>query len=168
MNDFIMSFWYVVGWWISLTTLQGLVAISFVPLAAMVVWSLWRADRGADSSFKFIHFVTNDIGRGSHYALGYTVLVIVCSWGVWALIVMNRLTEWFLTIVIGGFVIGALGGTASRTIAKIKGATDPDPAAGDAPDEPPPALERTTTTQMKETVSLPQPEAKAATSKGKR
>lgn len=169
MSDFAQQFWSVVGWWITLITLQGIVAASFVPIAWTLVYSLWRADRGADSSFKFVHFVTNDVGRGSYYALGYTVLVIVCAWGLWALIVMDKLTEWYLTITIGGFVIGALGATASRTISKIKGAADPDPAAGDAPDDQPPApaLERKTRTE--ETLTIPQPGAKlATTAKGKR
>lgn len=156
--DFAGQFWSVLGWWISLTTLQGLVVCSFVPVAVLVIWSLYRADRGTDSTFKFVHFVTNDVGRGSHYALGYTVLVIVCSWGLFALIAMDKLTEWYLTIVIGGFVIGALGGTASRTIARIKGTADPDPAAGDVSEEPVPVLEQPTTTNTKQTISVPQPD----------
>ncbi len=168
MSDFAASFWYVVSWWITLVTLQGLVAVSFLPIMAIVICALIRADRGADSSFKLIHFFTNDVGRGSYYALGYTVLVIVCAWGLWALIVMDKLTEYYLTIVIGGFVIGALGSTASRTIAKIKGAADPDPQAGDSPDDPTPApaLERTTTTQEK--VTIAQPDVPAAKPKVKR
>ncbi len=75
------------------------------------------------------------------------------------MIVMDKLTEWYLTITIGGFVIGALGQTTARTIAKIRGAPDPDPAAGDAPDDqPPPALVRKTHTE--ETLNIPQPTPK--------
>jgi hypothetical protein len=167
MNDFASQFWYVVGYWIGLTTLPGLVAASFIPIVSIVILALIRADRGADSSFKLVHFFTNDVGRGSYYALGYTVLVIVCAWGLWALIVMDKLTEWYLTIVIGGFVIGALGGTASRTIAKIKGAADPDPAAGDVPDEPAPPAPAYTATKT-ETVTVPQPDPPTSKPKGKR
>jgi hypothetical protein len=107
------------------------VALSFLPVALLFVIALWRADRGALSTFKFIHFVTNDAGRGSYYALGYTMLVIVCAWGVWALIALDKLTEWYMTIIIGGFIIGALGATTARAIARVKGAVDTNPAAGD-------------------------------------
>lgn len=124
---------------------ESWVALSFIPLAAIFVAALWRADRGNASTFKLVHFVTNDVGRGSAYALGYTTLVVVCSWGVWALIVLGKLTEWYITVVCSVFVLGALGGTAARVTSKIKGVPDPSPAAGDIPDEPAPALERKTT-----------------------
>ena len=138
MSDFATTFWGVIGWAVSQTTLDGWVAFSFIPLVVVFGISLWRADNSSDSAFKFVHFVTSDTGRGSVYALGYTMVVAVSAWGVWALIVMNRLTEWYMTLIIGGFVVGALGSTASRVIGRIRGAADPEPTAGDAPDGPAP------------------------------
>lgn len=135
------------------------VALSFLPIAALFVWALWKADRGEASTFKFVHFVTNDVGRGSSYALGYTTLVVTCAWGVWALIVLDRLTEWYMTIVCSVFVLGYAAGTGARLIAKLKGAPDPKPDAGDTDAEPAPAIERTTRTE--ETVRVPQPAATA-------
>lgn len=133
------------------------VALSFLPIAVLFVAALWKADRGDASTFKFVHFVTNDVGRGSSYALGYTTLVVTCAWGIWALIVLDRLTEWYLTVVCTVFVLGYATGTGARLIAKLKGASDPKPDAGDVDAAPPPAIERTTRTD--ETVRIPQPEA---------
>lgn len=114
------------------------VALSYFPIAFMFAWALWKADRGDASTFKLIHFVTNDAGRGSQYALGYTVLVVTSAWSWWALVVLNRLTEWYVTLIIGGFVLGALGGTAAKVVSRIKGVTGAEPPAdaGDA-DSPP-------------------------------
>lgn len=132
---------------------ESWVALSFVPIAFLFVLALWRADRSERSTFKLIHFVTNDVGRGSFYALGYVMLLTVCAWGVWALVVLNRLTEWYLTLVIGAFVFGAVAGTVSRLMARMKGAAELNPAAGDADSPAPAALERTT--QTTETVRVP-------------
>ncbi len=134
---------------------ESWIALSFIPLAALFVCALWRADRGEASTFKLVHFVTSETGRGSAYALGYTTLVVVCSWGVWALIVLGKLTEWYITVVCSVFVLGALGGTAARVTSKIKGVPDPNPAAGDIPDEPQPALERKTTVHEETTERTP-------------
>lgn len=116
------------------------VAISFIPIPMAVALALWRADRGSLSTFKLVHFVTSDTGRGSVYALGYTVLVLVCAWGIWALIVLDRLTEWYLTAVIFAFVLGTLGSTGMRMVQRLRGAPDPDPAAGDLDDPPIPFI----------------------------
>lgn len=136
------------------------IALSFVPIALLFVLALWRADRGSESTFKFIHFVTNELGRGSYYALGYTMLVVVSSWGLWVLIVTDRLTEYYLTVVCSVFVLGALGGTVARVIGKVKGASDPAPDAGDLPEATPPALERETVTREKVSVPAAPPAVK--------
>lgn len=148
--------------------LRLLIGLSFWPIVGMVWYSLWRADRGATSTFKFVHFVTSDTGRGSPYALGYTVLVIVCAWGIWALIVLNMLREWYLSVVVGGFVLGTVSSTAARVMQRIKGTADPDPAAGDLEegDTPPQKPSLIRTTSVTETVRVPSaqpPAAEAAT-----
>ena len=134
------------------------VALSYQPIVVLFVWALWKADSGNSSTFKFVHFVTNDTGRGSYYALGYTSLVVTCDWGVFALIVMDKLTEWYMTLIIGGFVIGALGGTAARVVAKVKGTVDLPPDAGDDPGKEQPAMDRTTTTTVQQREVVPQVE----------
>ena len=131
LNDIIVYWTYRVA----LVDFKTWVALSFIPIPILFIWALWRADQGNQSTFKFVHFVTADTGRGSPFALGYTTLVMVCAWGVWALIVLEKLSEWYMTLVIGGFVIGALGSRATQVVARVKGAAEPPPTAGDA-DEP--------------------------------
>jgi hypothetical protein len=128
------------------------VVFSFMPIAAMFAVALWKANKDPTSAFKLVHFVTTDTGRGSPFALGYTMLVVVFSWGVWALIALDKLTEAYVTLVLGAFVIGALGARGTSVLARIKGVREPSATAGDSdapPDNPAPALERTTTVQEK-------------------
>jgi hypothetical protein len=121
---------------IALVEFETWVALSFLPIPLFMVWALWRADKADGSIFKLVHFVTGDTGRGSAFALGYTVLVVVCAWGVWALIVLDRLTEWYMTLIIGGFVLGTLGARGAQLMARTKGAPEPPAGAGDDPVDP--------------------------------
>ncbi len=152
MSDFLV-YWSTR---VALIDYKTWVVFSFIPIGAFFVAALWQADRTNGSVFKLVHFVTSDTGRGSPFALGYTALVVVCAWGVWALIALDKLSEWYMTIVVGGFILGTLGGRGAQLFARAKGAVEPDATAGDldmpAP-EPAPALARTTTVQ--ETVTVP-------------
>lgn len=123
---------------LKLLPLRVYVGLSFIPIALFVMLALWRADQGDRSTFKLIHFVTSDSGRGSYYALGYTGIVIAYIWGFPALILLDKFTVDYLAVGAGIFVIGVLGGTAARVVAKIKGA-ETDATAGDIEPEPPPA-----------------------------
>lgn len=116
---------------------RSFVVTSFLPIPIVLVISLLRADRANDTIFHLVHFVTSDTGRGSPFALGYTTMVIVCGWGVWALVALDKLTEWYMTLVIGGFVVGALGGRAAQVMSRMKGANEPEANAGDAAFAPP-------------------------------
>ncbi len=153
VND-ILVYWSVR---LALVEFKTWIALSFIPIPVLFIWALWQADKGNQSLFKFIHFVTADTGRGSPFALGYTTLVMVCSWGVWALIVLDKLTEWYMTLIIGGFVLGALGGRATQLMARVKGVNEPSPAAGDT-DTPEPLMKQETKTTT--TVVVPQEVAK--------
>ena len=159
-ND-ILVYWSVR---LALVDFKTWVALSFIPIPMLFIWALHKADRGNESTFKFIHFVTSDTGRGSPFALGYTVLVMVCAWGVWALIVLDKLTEWYMTLIIGGFVLGVLGARAATVTARIRGAVEPPATAGDAGAADAPLIQQETKTTT--TVTVPQEEA--AQPKGKK
>jgi hypothetical protein len=117
---------------LSLVEFKTWIALSFVPIALLMSYALWAANKDPNSAFKLVHFVTSDTGRGSAFALGYTMLVIVAAWGVWALIVLDKLTEWYMTLVLGAFVIGALGARGTSVFARVKqGVVEPAADAGD-------------------------------------
>ncbi len=160
-ND-ILVYWSVR---LALIDFKTWIALSFIPIPLLFIWALWQADRGNQSTFKFVHFVTADTGRGSPFALGYTTLVMVCSWGVWALIVLDKLTEWYMTLIIGGFVIGALGSRATQLMARSRGVIEPPATAGDADGPEPPMIQQETKTTT--TVVVPQDAKPAVKPKGK-
>lgn len=124
---------------LKLLPLRVWVGLSGIPLAGLFLYALIRADLSERSTFKLVHFVTNDAGRGSYYALGYTAIVVAYCWGFFALIMLDKWQVEYLAIGAGIFVLGTLGGTAARVIASVKNATT-DPAAGDAavPEQEPP------------------------------
>lgn len=143
--------------------------VAFYLLGIAIVWSLWTADRGNRSAFKLIHFVTDGYGRGDKYSLAYVVIMLFSVWGLGYLIAHDKLTEWFFTVLVGAFILGALGGSAARLTALLKDKKPPAADSGDDPaDHGEPLMQRET--RVTETVHVPQPDATpkaAAKSKGK-
>lgn len=151
MIDFIKAF---------AASLKAFFDVTSLPLiVGYLCWILWKADRG-HSTFRLVHFVTDGYGRGDKYSLGYVLIMVVGTWGLWRLIETNNLTEWYWTALLGAFVLGAIAGTAARLTALVQGKVPPPPTSGDESGAAPPALERTT--EVKETVRVPQA-AEAAT-----
>jgi hypothetical protein len=64
---------------------------------------------------------------------------------------LDKWSTEYLAVGGGLFIIGALGGTGARLVAKVKGATT-EPDAGDNPEASPPVLERETTVRQTERV----------------
>lgn len=118
------------------------IAISFLPIPLAFAWAMWRADGGDASTFKFIHLITNDQGRGSNKELAYTMLAVVCVWAIPVQIILDRLTEWFLTGILGVFIAGALGTRWTQYKARAAAVPDAPATAGDLDAEPPAAYER--------------------------
>lgn len=103
-----------------------------LPLAvAWFVIALCREGKKDDSSFKIVHLTTTSEGRGDKYSVAYMAMLLVSVWGVWVMILTDKLTEWMWTTAIGAFVVGAVVKTGAAVAARIKGAPEQDPAAGD-------------------------------------
>lgn len=127
--------------------LRAYVGATLVPLVWLFVWALMKADRGETSTFKFIHLVTTDTGRGSNKELLFTAAGLVSIWGLWALIVLDKMSEWYLQGVLITFAGSALIAKYTTMKARQSNVTEPPPDAGDDPNsnKPPPALERKVT-----------------------
>jgi hypothetical protein len=108
--------------------------VSLPLLMIFFCYLLWRADR-SHSTFRIIHFLTDGYGRGDKYSLGYVLIMVVGTWGLWRLIENNNLTEWYWTALLAAFVIGAVAGTTARLTALVRGAKPPPPDSGDTQPE---------------------------------
>jgi hypothetical protein len=85
-------------------------------MGGLLFWLLvvaWRISAGAsrnpDNKFDLSESFTDDNGKTSMARISVFVALVVSTWVLVALVVTNRLTEWFYTAYIGAFVINGIG-----------------------------------------------------------
>jgi hypothetical protein len=111
-----------------------LLAYSLPAIMLLLILALTIESFRGKSTFKLVHFFTDSQGRGSKYAFAYMIILIVGAWGLWVMILMNVLQEWYWTTFLGVFLLGALAGTAAAVKQAISAPDQVPPAdAGDKP-----------------------------------
>jgi hypothetical protein len=79
-------------------------------LLLAVAWRISaRASRNPDNKFDLSESFIDDNGKTSMARISVFVALVVSTWVLVALVVTNRLTEWFYTAYIGAFVINGIG-----------------------------------------------------------
>lgn len=93
-----------------LATLAGKVdwlGVLFIFLVSAFFIRLMQYEK-KKKTFILADFVTDATGRADKYGLGYVLVLLVMTWAMWYLAVHDRLTEWYVTLYVGAFVIGSV------------------------------------------------------------
>ena len=99
---------------------EHLVTWSFPALMVLCCIYLWRLERKKDNQLQMVDFLTGPQGHGDKYSLAFIAALIVSTWGVWVLVLIDKLSEWYFTAYIGGFVLGSAFKTGAQVYAAGK------------------------------------------------
>lgn len=89
----------------------------------------------SESTFDVVDLVTSG-GKADPMKLGYVVAVMVLSWGFFALVFKDKLTEWYVMVFAAALLTGKVGDTWIRKAYDSK-AVPPPPKEVDPPPPPP-------------------------------
>lgn len=90
--------------WFSNTDWTGMLVLFGI---AFVYWQMRRFEKQPGSTFRMWGFLVDKNGFADKYAFGYFAVLGVSLWAMWYLTINDNLTEWFMTIIVSAFVLGA-------------------------------------------------------------
>ena len=101
---------------------EQLVTWSFPILMSLCCLYLWWLERKpiSDNKLNMVDFITGPQGHGDKYSLAFIAALIVSTWGMWVLVLLDKLSEWYFSAYIGGFVLGSAFKTGAQVYAAGK------------------------------------------------
>jgi len=94
-----------------------------IALVVFVVWSWHRADDNFDLRQCL---QDNTTGKISVEKVGYVSVLGTSMWGFVTLVQRDKLTDWYVGAMIGGFVLGRAVSSGLSVLKDIKSSTRPD------------------------------------------
>jgi len=89
-------------------------AVIIILLVILAIILAYRATHST-SRFSFEDAFLDENGKTSHARIAYFVALMVSTWAFTYMTMEDKLTEWFMTIYVGAWVIG---GVANKFIEK--------------------------------------------------